>query len=67
MHIATATLGLLSCTNPKSPETEKAVEGLQINVNREKTVTNKADVTDSAQTLVRSGPNRASRPEAHRL
>jgi uncharacterized damage-inducible protein DinB len=46
MHIATANLGLLSYTNPKSPETQRAVDGLQIDANTERTVTNKADVID---------------------
>src|SRR3954454_12585847 len=46
MHIATANLGLLSYTNPKSSETQRAVDGLQIDANTERTVTNKADVID---------------------
>lgn len=46
MHIATANLGLLSYTHPKSPETQRAVDGLQMNANTERTVTNKADVMD---------------------
>jgi uncharacterized damage-inducible protein DinB len=46
MHIAIANIGLLSYTNPKSPETQRAVEGLQISADTEKTVTSKADVID---------------------
>jgi len=39
-------MGLLSYTNPKSPETQRAVEGLKINADTEKIVTNKADLID---------------------
>lgn len=46
MHIAIANIGLLSYTNPKSPETQRAVEGLKINADTEKAVTNKAAVID---------------------
>jgi uncharacterized damage-inducible protein DinB len=46
MHIAINNIGLLSYTKPKSPEMERALDGIKINADTEKTVTNKADVID---------------------
>ncbi len=46
MHIAIANIGLLSRTNPKSPDALRAIEGLKIDAGTEKRVTNKADVID---------------------
>jgi len=46
MHIAVANMGLLSYTNPKSPDTERVLHGIKISADTEKTVTAKSDVID---------------------
>lgn len=46
MHIAIANIGLLSYTNPKSPETQRVVEGLTMTAETEKKIAGKAEVID---------------------
>jgi len=46
MHIATGNVWLLSHTAPKVPAIDRAMSGLKIDANTEKTVTGKAQVID---------------------